>query len=236
MAKDTTNIELASLAAIHRLSQMMVLLTAGLEWFLLGYLSELSKPTADLYLATACLAAIWLLAVFSMGSTVYLRDIQEIYLYGIFVQFMGLLCYSQAWSMAFYDTLCSALYLQKVVRTFWPRTGEWVNGWPCFGLLGWYYGRRPPMTDRFHVGKGAFVNIVLLCYLLLLAAAYLYPIGLMPFAAVGLMPLCLIVFRRRIMRWENVLFQFQALQTMVADVERTKNALQQSLTKKPGKP
>jgi signal transduction histidine kinase len=79
------------------------------------------------------------LATLRMGNKALVRDVQEICLYDVFVQFFGLASRINDYEGVYYATLAQAVTVMKIARLSWPmlehRFGL-AHTWPIFGLLG----------------------------------------------------------------------------------------------------
>jgi signal transduction histidine kinase len=77
-----------------------------------------------------------------LGNTALLRDLQELHLYDIFLQVLGLYSVWTGLDLQVFGILAGMVVFLKFFRLLWinPRLSFAANrGWPVFGVLGFYY-------------------------------------------------------------------------------------------------
>lgn len=100
------------------------------------------------YFAVFAITLVIFLIVLMMGTSNLLRDMQEICLYDVFLQLLGLRLYLAGYSSDIYLVLTDTLFFMKFGRLVWPcRTDNLASlvRWPLFGFWGYF---RQPSKDE----------------------------------------------------------------------------------------
>ncbi len=114
------------------------------------------------YLFAIFLTLCLLGAMRRLGESLLILDLKELCLYDFFVQCYGLLLNRLVYSYDSYLILANAVLLLKFVRLIWwarNNEGDFIAGWPVFGLLGFFNRDR----NRQQMASGQRLAIYVVC-------------------------------------------------------------------------
>ena len=113
-----------------------------------GFILRHIPSTENYYYAAIGLTLTLFLLVPLLGKKSLVFDIQEICLYDVFIQILGLILFQKGASPAIYLAASQMLTVWKTLRLTWPifsRNTNLCDQWPTFGVLGLI--RQPQKND-----------------------------------------------------------------------------------------
>ena len=156
--------------------------------------------TSIIYLVALLFAMLCFCVIGRLGSSALLRDMQDLFLYDLLLQSLGVYLKYFDYKMEVYVVLIGAITILKFVRLLWIDTkvsfGD-VPGWPVFGLVGVFHRhqmrrRRAPAPGRLSrrdwAAYGIIFGAILLSWVLfqikILISYMLF--GMIPFVIISL--------------------------------------------------
>ena len=105
-----------------------------------GAILWVSHDVLDYYWMAIAITASFIIALRKLGRSPIIRDLEEICLYDVMVQFYGMAIFLLGFKYDSYLILANGIYILKFIRLIWwgkNLNGELVAAWPQFGLIGY---------------------------------------------------------------------------------------------------
>lgn len=117
------------------------------------------------YVAIAAACVLFLIMLL-LGERAIIRDIQDICLFDVFVQIIGLISYEYRISVVYFLTLAQAVWLLKLLRLLWGINQvepQFHAAWPVFGLLGLVRRKKQAAFEKYTYAEEIKIYGAILC-------------------------------------------------------------------------